>query len=126
MNIVFDTYAWIEYFLGTDKGKKVESYLKDNEIITPILVIIEMNCKADKEGWDFESILEFIKSKSVASFISWDIANMSSKNYLEQRKHHKDFGLIDTIILSTARVNNSKILTGDKHFSGLEEAIFLD
>lgn len=125
MKIVFDTYAWIEYFLGTDKGKKVESYLKDNEIMTPILVIIELNCKADKEGWDFEAILEFIKSKSVVSFISWDIVNMSSKNYLEQRKHHKDFGLIDAIILSTARVNNSKILTGDKHFMVLDEAIII-
>lgn len=125
MNIVFDTYAWIEYFLGTDKGKKVESYLNDNEIITPILVIIELNCKADKEGWDFEAILEFIKSKSVVSFINWDIANMSSKNYLWQRKHHKDFGLIDAIILSTAKAHNSKILTGDKHFIGLGEAIII-
>ena len=38
---------------------------------------------------------------------------------------HKDFSLIDAIILSTAKVHNSKILTGDKHFIGLDETIFL-
>lgn len=126
MKLIFDTYAWIEYFLGTEKGKKVDDYLKDNEIITPILVIIELNYKADKEGWNFESILDFIKSKSTISFINWDIAKISGKNYLEQRKRHKDFSLIDAIILSTAKVHNSKILTGDKHFIGLDETTFLD
>jgi len=125
MNIVFDTYAWIEYFLGTDKGKKVDNYLSDNEIITPILVIIELNCKSDKEEWNFEEYLDFINSKSTISFINWDIAKMCSKAYLEERKKHKDFSLIDAIILSTARINNSKILTGDKHFVGLDETIFL-
>ena len=126
MKIVFDTYAWIEYFLGTNKGKEVDSYLKDNDIITPILVIIELNYKSDKEKWDFEPILDFIKSKSTISFIDWDIANISSKNYLEQRKRHKDFSLVDAIILSTAKVYNTKLLTGDKHFIGLDETVFLD
>ena len=54
------------------------------------------------------------------------VAKVCSKNYLEQRKAHKDFSLIDAIILSAARANNSKILTGDKHFRGLKETIFLD
>ena len=67
MKIIFDTYAWIEYFLGSNKGKEVDSYLKDNDIITPILVIIELNYKSDKEKWDFEHILDFIKSKSTIS-----------------------------------------------------------
>ena len=126
MKIVFDTYAWVEYFLGTAKGKKAENYLKDNDIITPILVIVELNYKADKEGWDFEQFLDFIKSKSTISFINWDIAKVCSKNYLERRKKQKDFSLIDAVILSTAKISNSKILTGDKHFIGLEETIFLD
>lgn len=126
MRIVFDTYAWVEYFLGSLNGKKVDNYLKEHEIITPIAAIIELNCKSDKEGWNFEPILDFIKSKSAIAFINWDIAGMCSKNYLEQRKRHKEFSLIDGIILSTARINNAKLLTGDEHFIGLDETIFLE
>ena len=126
MKIVFDTYAWVEYFLGTDKGKKVNEFLNENEITTPILAVIELNCKADKEGWNFDEFLDFIKSKSAISFINWDIAKLCSKNYLEVRKKHKDFSLIDAIILSTAIVNNSKLLTGDRHFKELNETIFLE
>ena len=40
MKIVFDTYAWIEYFEGTKKGEKVEEYLKNNEIITPVIALL--------------------------------------------------------------------------------------
>ncbi len=126
MKIVFDTYAWIEYFLGTAKGKKVEAYFDDSEIITPILAIIELNYKADKEGWNFEEYLEFIKSKSAISFINWDIAKASSRSYIEQRKLHKDSSLVDAIILSTARASNSKLLSGDRHFKGLPDTIFLE
>ena len=126
MKIVFDTYAWAEYFLGTGKGKKVNDFLNENEVITPILAVIELNCKADKEGWNFDGFLDFIKSKSTISFINWDIAKLCSQNYLEVRKKHKDFSLIDSIILSTARVNNSKLLTGDRHFKELDETIFLE
>lgn len=126
MKIVFDTYAWVEYFLGTEKGKKVNVLLNENEIITPILAVIELNCKADKEGWNFEAFLDFIKSKSTISFISWDIARLCSKNYLEVRKSHKEFSLIDAIILSSAKISNSKLLTGDAHFKGLNETIFLE
>jgi len=58
--------------------------------------------------------------------MNWEIAKLCSKNYLEVRKEHKDFSLIDAIILSTARANNSKLLTGDRHFKGLNETIFLE
>ena len=64
MKIVFDTFAWIEYFQGTKKGKKVKEYLENNEILTPVIVLLELSYKADKEGWDFKKFLDFIKYKS--------------------------------------------------------------
>jgi len=50
MAIVFDTYAWIEYFSATKKGEKVKEYLENSEIITPVIVLLELSYKADKEG----------------------------------------------------------------------------
>jgi len=34
-------------------------------------------------------------------------------------------GAVDCLILATARIHNLKMLTGDKHFNGLEETINL-
>ena len=126
MKITFDTYAWVEYFLGTNKGKEIEKYFANNEIITPITALIELDCKAAKHGWDKDFMFEFVKSKSNVFFINWEITKISSQIYLEQRKKFSDFGLNCAIILATSRVNNSKLLTGDKHFKGLSDVIFLE
>ena len=50
MEIIFDTFAWIEYFEGTKKGNKVKEYLENNEVITPIIVLLELSYKADKKN----------------------------------------------------------------------------
>ena len=41
------------------------------------------------------------------------------------RKKFKDFGLIDSMILLTTRKLDAKILTGDPHFKGFKETIFI-
>ena len=64
MKIVFDTSAWIEYFLGSHLGKKAESYLQSEDVVTPVIVLMELSYRADKEGWDFEKYVNFIKIKS--------------------------------------------------------------
>ena len=60
MKTVFDTYAWIEFFEGTEKGKIVKKYLMENKVLTPSIVILELSYKADREGWDFKKHLNFI------------------------------------------------------------------
>ena len=65
MKIVFDTYAWIEYLEGTKKGKIVNDYLENDEIITPFIVLLELSYKADKKGWDMNKVLSFIKVRKV-------------------------------------------------------------
>ena len=49
MKIVFDTFAWVEYFKGSIKGRKVEQLLKENEIITPLIVLLELSYLAERE-----------------------------------------------------------------------------
>ena len=126
MVLVLDTYAWIEYFLATEKGKKVRTLLDEHKIITPILVIVEFKCKALREKWEFAEFIEFIKSKSQISYLSDEISDLSSDLYIEMRKKSKDSSIIDAIILATARVNDAKLLTGDKHFKTIEDVLFLE
>jgi hypothetical protein len=41
------------------------------------------------------------------------------------KKTRKGWGLADSIILSAARVVKGKVVTGDEHFKGLDETIFI-
>jgi len=49
----------------------------------------------------------------------------AGKLHAEMRKHIKDFGLSDAFILALAKTTNSKILTGDRHFKNVKEALFI-
>ncbi len=123
--IVFDTYAWIEYFGGTKKGKRVETFLNEEEIVTPSITLIELSCKAAKRGWDFKKHLRFIKSKSRIVGLTEETIIKGGREYQDQRKSKKDFSLPDAIILTIAKKLNGRILTGNKHFKDLKRTIYL-
>jgi hypothetical protein len=65
MNYVIDTYAWVEYFRGTDKGKKLQELLdQDHTFITPICCIFELRSWALSGNLDFIRILNVVRSIS--------------------------------------------------------------
>lgn len=125
MRILFDTYAWVEYFRGSAKGEKVHKFLKKEEILTPSIVLVELSCKAFKEDWNFVKCLEFIKTKSLIVDLNEELIINIGKVYCEMRKKKPHFSLPDSIILCTAITEKAKILTGDKHFKGMREVEFL-
>jgi predicted nucleic acid-binding protein len=125
MKIVFDTYAWIEYFSGSDQGLVVKEHLEKAEIITPLIVLLELSYKADKEGWDMKKFLNFIKLKSEIVGINENFVLKFGRIYNDTRKKIKDFGIADAIILTSALEENAKVLTGDSHFEKFDRTIFL-
>jgi predicted nucleic acid-binding protein len=40
-------------------------------------------------------------------------------------KHERDWGLGDALIYATAKREGAEVLTGDRHFKGLKDVIFL-
>jgi len=125
MKIVFDTFAWIEYFQSTKKGEKVKEYLENNEIITPAIVLLELSYKADKENWDCKKILDFVKHNSEIIGINEGFVLNFGRLYNITKKEIREIGFADIIILNTALLNNAKVLTGDQHFSKLGNSIML-
>ena len=123
--ILVDTYAWMEYFKGSREGKEVEKYLGE-ETITPSVVLIELSYKSIKEGWYFKKHLNFIKSKSSIIGISENIIIHCGEVYIGERKKNPSFGIIDAIILTTARLMNYQVLTGDRHFKDFKNSIILE
>ncbi len=123
---VFDSYAWIEYFRGSESGEIVKKYVENKKGVTPVIVIAELSAKYYKENWDFwDSDLQFITAKSVIFDLTLDIASKAGEIRMKMRKERPNFGLADAIILETGNKVKAPILTGDPHFKGLSNAIFI-
>jgi len=125
MAIVFDTYAWVEYFNATKKGIVVKEYLEEKEVITPLIVLLELSYKFNKECWDFSKYLNFIKSNSKVIGFNEKFILTFGKAYNNIKKQVKNIGITDIIIIHTAEMNEAQILTGDEHFKKIERAIIL-
>lgn len=134
MKIVIDSYAWIEIFLGSQKGRLASDTIEEAEVvITPETVLAEIARKYLREGVKegiIRSRLLTISQSTEVSRIDEECAVESSKAYLEIEKKAKNLkiskpSLFDAIVLATARLNESRVLTGDPHFRDLPETIWL-
>jgi len=123
---VIDSYAWIEYFKGSESGRRAEKYIESGNCATPTIVLAELSDKYQREGWKFwEEDLEFILSKTEIIDLTKEIAIKAGETKKEMRKNHPNFGLADAIIYETAQSENSPVLTGDEHFKDVKNVIYI-
>ncbi|MCL7412591.1 MAG: PIN domain-containing protein [ANME-2 cluster archaeon] len=128
-NVVYllDTYAWVEYFIGSKKGEQVKGMVEDsnNVIYTPECCIAELKGWAIRESVDFEELYRIVRKLSDIQCITtgdWlDAADLRS----EMRKKAKDFGMMDALILAQQRRLGCKGVRGDVHFEGVEDTVLL-
>jgi predicted nucleic acid-binding protein len=134
VKIVIDSYAWIELFSGTEKGRKVKDIIENSEeIYTPDIVLAEIARKYLRESEEkmiINSRLESITAASTITAIDAKLAFEAAKCYLELMENARKLklntpGLFDAIILATCRLLESKIVTGDEHFRNLPETIWI-
>ena len=132
---VVDSYAWIEHFIGSEKGGKTNEILQNSdEIYTPDIVLAEIARKYAREGVEdniIRSRLQQIEDASNIVALNAEITLLASKCYLGMQANAKKLkltlpSLFDAIILATGRSLNAKILTGDQHFKNLPETIWLE
>jgi len=134
LKIVMDSYAWIELFLGSEKGKKVVEIVSSaDEVITPDLVLAEIGRKYIREGANEKEVknrLKFVEENSIVACLDADISMEGGKAYLEllekSKKERKNKpALTDSILLALARKYSAKIVSGDKIFEGMKEVILI-
>ncbi len=127
-----DSYAWVELFLGGQKGKRVRRIVAEaDEVRTPDVVFAELSRKYLREKAEVSTVrsrLETITSASLVTPVGVDVAVKAAEAFLEladraAKQRRRAPSLFDAIVLATARVHDSKILTGDEHFEGLSETI---
>ena len=134
MKIVIDAYAWIEHFIGSEKGRKVKEIMENaDEVYTPDTVLAEIARKYVREGTEDKTVkarLEEITELSHITHIDSNLAIEVAGCYLElaakARKAKLNVpSLFDAIVLATGRSLKSKIATGDEHFRNLPETVWI-
>ena len=128
MKYVIDSYAWLEYFMGTKAGEKIKEIIENSEEkLTPTICLAEVYSKTLKV--DNPELAEkqksFIKERSALVHLDELIVIESAKQNFQQRKEIAGWGLADSIVYATALVKKAAVLTGDEHFKKLENVVFV-
>ncbi len=122
---VIDSFAWIEYFVGSKAGELAKKYIEGGESITPTIVIAELSEKYTRLKQDPTPKLRFIVLKSRAVALDEETAALAGTINVERKVKVNRWGLADSIVLATARLQKAIVVTGDEHFSDLKEAIMI-
>ncbi len=127
-----DSYAWVEFFLGSPKGKRVKEILETAEdAYTPDIVLAELSRKYFREGVSENQVRERLDTVQAASqmvVITSDLSVSASRACTElseraKRKKLRSPSLFDGLVLGTARLKEAKVLTGDPHLQDLAETL---
>jgi predicted nucleic acid-binding protein len=134
VRIVVDSYAWIEVFLGSEKGDKARKIIGEaSEVYTPDVVLAEVARKYLREGSGEDVILNRLRAMTEATDVvpvGVELALESAKCYLklsEKAKMERTGvpSLFDALVLATARVLDARVVTGDEHFKNLSETLWV-
>ena len=124
--MLIDSFAWIEYFMGTKKGEEVKEVVEsDVQLYTSPIVIAEIYSKSLRTDGRAEERRSFIVKRCAVIPIDEEIAVEAAKIHAEAKETMADFGLADAFVLASARYKHVKVLTGDTHFKDFSESIML-
>ncbi len=122
--ILVDSWAWIEMIRGSGEGARVRQVIQSNpDLVVSVLILYELRYRIE-QLLDAKSALHVIDQiTKQAEVIPVDdrVAILGGTIKLSQREKKIKMGAVDCMILATARIHGLKILSGDRHFTGLEE-----
>ncbi|MBM5805525.1 MAG: type II toxin-antitoxin system VapC family toxin [Candidatus Verstraetearchaeota archaeon] len=112
---VFDSFAWIEYFKGGGRAKRVKEYVDGRTpIYTPSICLTEIAFKYLREGKESKERIEFILDRSyiieTSASMALDAAAVKQRDALHT---------VDAIVYASSRSKQKVLVTGDEHFKNL-------
>jgi predicted nucleic acid-binding protein len=123
--MIIDSYAWIEYFFGSEKGKRVRDAMEQKECYTLESNLAEIYEWSKKNDEDFSFLQKIIIVKSRILPINRRDWLRGVEIKLEQRKKQRDFGLVDGLMIAKQEELKCGLITGDKHFKNVKNVVFL-
>jgi predicted nucleic acid-binding protein len=121
--LVVDSWAWLELFTGTKRGKDVEARLANStESLTTVLTLAEVVSVALRRRRPTEDKIAVIRGLSKVVAPTPDDAIEAGIIHAKSRVVSPNFSLADAFVLQLARKTGAKVLTGDPDFKGMREA----
>ena len=131
-SFVIDTYAWVEYLLGSKKGEAAKRYIEGDRGLTPSVVLAELRRWYLREiesrrrtGKEMQEHLTFVQTATSVVPLEAALALKAGETDFLMKKTVRNWPLADSIIYATARARGAAVVSGDPHFEGLEDVIFL-
>ena len=124
---VLDTWAWIEYFEGSDKGKRVQQIIdkQGNIIVTNWINLAELISLMKRKKMNYKDAVEIITSNSDIFFGDVEFSVSVGLRHAEIKSGIKDLGLVDACVLATAEKIGANIVTRDPHFKGMKNVVMI-
>lgn len=125
MTVLIDSWAWVEFFAGSRIGEEVRDYVMDEslEIIISSINLAEIyRIALDRfDESNAEMRRRAMLSRCFLIPVDEEIAIQGARF-----RHERNWGMGDALIYATAVREGAKVLTGDPHFKGLKDTIFLE
>ena len=123
--MLLDTSAWIEFFIGSRKGKHVKDVLKNSDCYTSIVTLAELSNWAMRENQEAKLLIDTVKELSNIIDLDEDILILAGKLNFERKKSNKKWGMLDSFILASGTIYGLNILTKDNDFRDVPNAEIL-
>ncbi len=123
--MLLDTWAWIEYFKGSEKGRTVRQIIEKTAPRTSVLSIAEIANWCARNDLDPSPYISAIKASSGVIGVKEEVAKNAGTYLCQMRKQAPGMGMVDSLIYTEAISSGTKLLTGDPHFKNLEGVEFI-
>ena len=129
---VIDTYAWVEYFSGSRKGRTAKEYIENGKSATPSIVVMELTkwfLKEIEAGRrrleELNLALGFVRAASLLIDLDEALARKAGETDFLMKKKVRNWPMADSIVYTTATIAGAFVVTGDPHFKPIENSIML-
>jgi predicted nucleic acid-binding protein len=124
--ILVDTYTWIEIFHNSPWGRGALACIEKNSPpAVSVLTLYELQYHLFDlyGGQKTNMLMGTILSHAEVIPVDMQIAIAAGSIKASQKKGCSSMGAVDCLFLATARAHGLKILSGDRHFDGLDESL---
>ena len=127
MIYIVDSWAWIEYFIGSKSGLKLKKLIdnKNHRFITMECSLSEVKSYCLSTNNDFTLINKIVKKDSIILPVTADTWLKAAESKHEIKKKIKDFGLIDSILVAKQNELDCMLISGDEHFKNMKKVVYL-
>lgn len=129
---VIDTYAWVEYLIGSKAGKIAKEYIDSGASLTPSIVVVELRKwylreieAGRRREQEMQKHFAFLESTTRVVRLDMALSLAAGETDFVMKKRIKNWPIADSIVYATGRTSGAHVVSGDPHFKGLDGVIFI-